>query len=157
MDMNIDAYQKLLEQYRTNQRTASKVNQIFSQGRSDFSDPEYEAIVAGFMQNQAVSGLFERIEINKLGLRVMPSDQKSLGIALLTKKGYDIVATDKDLAGEVMDIIARKPDSNEVVVMKCGPAMVKKLLGYLERPDTSIWILDGQYRLFMFSRGPNWD
>ena len=157
MDMSIDAYKRLLDEYKTDQQTASKVNQIFSQGKSGFSDPEYEAIVAGFMQNQAINGLFERVQIDKLGLRVMPTDQKSLGIALLTKKGYDIVATDKDLAGEVMDIIARKPESGEVIVMKCGPAIVRKLIGYLQRPNTNVWILDGQYRLFMFSRGPQWD
>jgi hypothetical protein len=157
MDLSIDAYEKLIEAYKTTKEIAGKVSQIFSQGRSEFSDPEYEVVVAGFMQNQALEGMFERVKLGELGLKVMPTDQKSLAIALLTKRGYDIVATDKDLAGDVMDIIARKPESGEVVVMKCGPAFPKKMLGYLERPGTEMWILDPQYRLFMFRRGQNWD
>ncbi len=157
MDLSIDAYNRLISKYKTNSDTAKKVNQIFSQGKAAFSDPEYEVIVAGFMQNQAIEGLFERIQLDRLGLKVMPADQGQLAIALLTKAGYDIVATDKDLAGEVMDVIARKPGSDDVAVIKCGPATVRKLIGYLERPNTSILILDPQYRLFTFRRGPNWD
>ncbi len=157
MDLSIDAYEKLIDAYRTTKETAGKVNQIFSQGKAEFSDPEYEVVVGGFMENQGIEGLFERVQPDSLGLRVMPTDQKSLAIALLTKRGYDIVATDKDLAGEVVDVIAKKPDSEEVVVMKCGPALPKKMLGYLERPGTEMWIMDPMYRLFMFRRGPNWD
>ncbi len=157
MDLGIDAYEKLIEAYKTTKETAGKVNQIFSQGKADFSDPEYEAIVAGFMENHAIEGLFERVKLDELGLKVLPTDRKSLAIALLTKRGYDIVATDKDLAGEVMDVVARKDGTVDVVVMKCGPATVKKVIGYLERSNTMMWILDQQYRLFMFKRGPNWD
>ncbi|UCD02729.1 MAG: tyrosine-type recombinase/integrase, partial [Candidatus Aenigmatarchaeota archaeon] len=36
-------------------------------------------------------------------------------------------------------------------------ANVRKIIGYLERPNTSMWILDPQYRLFTFKRGPHWD
>ncbi|MCK4713940.1 MAG: tyrosine-type recombinase/integrase, partial [Candidatus Aenigmarchaeota archaeon] len=71
--------------------------------------------------------------------------------------GYSIVATEKDLAGEVVDVIARHSQTQEVVVFKCGPSNVKKVIGYLERPNTSFWTLDSENRLFTFKRGPNWD
>lgn len=157
MDMNIESYGRLLDKYRTTKETAAKVRQIFSQGKSEFSDPEYEAIVAGFMQNSAVAGMFEHVPANSLGLPVLPTDGKSMGVALLTKRGYDIITKDKDIAGEVADFIAKHPQTDEVVVLKCGPAMVKKVLSYLDRPNTSLWILDHNNRLFTFKRGPEWD
>ncbi|MBN1896166.1 MAG: tyrosine-type recombinase/integrase [Candidatus Aenigmarchaeota archaeon] len=157
MDLNIDEYNRILEKYRTNKETAGKVSQIFSQGNSELSDSEYEAIVAGFMQNNAVAGMFEHVPANSLGLPVMPKDTKSLAVAILIKKGFDIVTKDKDIAGEVADFIARHPQTGEVIVFKCGPAMVRKVLSYLERPNTSLWILDHNSRLFTFRRGPNWD
>ncbi len=157
MDLNIDEYNRILEKYRTTRETAGKVSQIFSQGKRELSDPEYEAIVAGFMQNNAIAGMFEHVPANSLGLPVMPKDTKSLAVAILIKKGFDIVTKDKDIAGEVADFIARHPQTGEVVVFKCGPAMVRKVLSYLERPNTSLWILDHNSRLFTFRRGPNWD
>ncbi len=146
-----------LEKYKTTKETAEKVNKIFTQGKDSLSDPEYEAVVAGFMQNNAMEGMFEHVNVESLGLHAVPDDQKSLAIEILRKRGYNVVATDKDLAGEVMDVIARKPETDEVVVMKCGPSIVKKVIGYLERPNTMMWILDPQHRLFMFKRGKNWD
>src|SRR4030042_3996345 len=114
MDLTIDAYNRLIEKYRTNKETAGKVSQIFSQGNAALSDPEYEAIVAGFMQNNAIEGLLDHVQPDRLGLRIVPTDQKSLAVALLIKSGYDIAATDKDLDGEIIDGIATKPGSDDV-------------------------------------------
>ena len=53
--MSVEDYNRLLETYRTTKETAGKVTQIFSQGNLTLSDPEYETIVAGFMQNRAIA------------------------------------------------------------------------------------------------------
>jgi hypothetical protein len=155
--MDIETYGRLIAEYKTTKETAGKVNQIFSQGDPELSDPENDVVVAGFMQNQAIDGTIDHVNPQSLGTAVLPSDPKSLAIALLTKAGYEIVATDKDLAGEVADVIARKTGTDEVVIFKCGPAQSKKVVKYLERPATMLWILDKHNRLFTFKRGPQWD
>jgi hypothetical protein len=156
-DVTIGHYEEILKAYGASMETAGKVNRIFSQGSQPHADPQYEAVVAGFLENNAIEGVFETVNPDSLGIVIDPSNIKAMALALLDKKGYEIVAKDKDVENEIVDAIARKPGTQEAVVVKTGPASVSKVISYLERPQTSLWILDRDRRLFMFSRGPNWE
>jgi hypothetical protein len=156
-DVTIGHFEEILKAYGASRETAGKVNRIFSQGSQRHADPQYEAVVAGFIENNAIEGLFETINPDSLGIVVHPADRKAVAMAVLDRKGFEVMAKDKDVGDEIVDAIARRPGTQQAVVMKSGPASVSKVISYLERPETSLWILDHDNRLFMFSRGPNWD
>lgn len=155
-DVTIGHYEELMQAYGATRETAGKVNRIFSQGDPKRSDPEHEAIVAGFMENGAIVGMFEAVKPENVGVPSLPRNLKAILPALIDYKGYEIVAREKEVEGEVIDAIARRPGTQEAAVVKVGPSSAEKLLEYLERPQTAVWIIDGGGNLFVFTRGPKW-
>ena len=51
VDVTIGRYEDIMKAYGATRETAGKVNRIFSQGDPKLSDPEHEAIIAGFLEN----------------------------------------------------------------------------------------------------------
>lgn len=163
-DVTIGHYSELIQVYGADMETIGKVSGIFSQGDQKLADPEHEAIIAGFLKNGGIDGLFEKVESKPqapltpgLKIQLTPGSPKSLLISALKEKGYEIVATGIEAAGEKIDAIARRPGTQEAVVAIAGPSSAAKLVEYLERPQTSVWIMDASGKLFVFSRGQRWE
>jgi hypothetical protein len=150
-----------MKEYKASQNTIKKVQDIFLQGDIRYSDPEYEAIVAGFIDNNAVSiekKTLEKIPIDTFNIRGPQKGMKAAAIGFLRKLGYEIVSIERGFNGVIPDVLAKEGDS--IVALECGPCGIRKAINYLEKDKTSLWIMrpeGDKYELFIVSKSVSWD
>jgi len=155
--MNKDWYGSLMSAYKTRLETIQKINMIFSRGDSRYADIENEVVVAGFLDNNAIS-IDERTvpesEDSSKGIKGPQKKLKACARNLLKSEGYTIVRYEKGFAGGIADIIG-KNRLGENIIVECGPCNLVKAVSYLERPNTILWILHPD-TLYVVKRSENW-
>lgn len=150
-----------INEYKATQDTITKVHDIFLQGDSRYSDPEYEAIVAGFIDNDAITLREKTLEIKNVdvnNIRGPQKEMKSIAIGQLEGTGHEIVSIERGFMGGIPDVLARKGDS--MIAVECGPCTIRKAVDYLENDNTSLWIIrpnNKQHELFIISKSSSWD
>ena len=157
--MDSDWYQRLIEEYKTSQKTISRINEIFAQGDIRYADVEYEVIVAGFLDNKAIT-IEEKPVVYGAGkseaaVKGPQKDLKKIAINLLENNGFQVENFEKQFHGGIADIIA-KNKNGEWIGVECGPCVIRKAIDYLEKPDTKLWVLTPGGILFEVKRGENW-
>jgi len=157
--MNKEWYQDLITKYKASQKTISRVNEIFCQADIRYADLEYEVIVAGFLDNDAIS-INEKLvtlEPTKMnGIKGPQKGLKSVAIKLLEASGFNVVDLEKAFSGGIADIIARNK-SGESIAVECGPCTIRKAIEYLEKPKNTLWILTYGGILYEVKRGSSWN
>jgi len=151
----------IIREYKTSDNTIKRVRSIFTQNDIRYSDPEYEAIVAGFLDNNAISieekGL-EKRPVNVSNIEGPQKEMKALIIDFLKQSGYKIVSIERGFMGGIPDVLAKKGDL--IVAVECGPCTIRKAIDYLENENTSLWIVrpeDEKYGLFIVSKSRSWN
>lgn len=161
MTTEAETYDSLIKTYRTKYKTIDKVNDIFTQGDIRYTDSEYEVIVAGFVDNKAISikkKTLKKIPVKTAGIRGPQKEMKAFAIGLLKDLGYRIVSIERGFMGGIPDVLARK--GQETVAVECGPCAIRKAIDYLGQPKTSLWIIQPEgedYRFFTVTKSIAWN
>jgi len=151
----------LIRTYRTRFKTIEKINEIFRQGDIRYMEGYYDVIVADFLDNNAISikkKTLKKAPIQTKGIRGPQKEMKAFAIKLLKDLGYEIVSIERGFMGGIPDVLMRKGE--EIIAVECGPCAIRKAINYLEKPNTSLWIIQPEgenYRLFIVKRSVVWD
>ncbi|MBU1135441.1 MAG: tyrosine-type recombinase/integrase [Nanoarchaeota archaeon] len=147
--------------YKASGKTMNKINDIFTQGDGRYLDPEYEAIVAGFIDRNAIKMEKKKIfktPLETKNIRGPQKEMKSIVIAILKERGYKIVSIERGFMGGIPDVLAKKDD--KTIAVECGPCNMIKAISYLEKDNTNLWILkpDGKgHILYTIRRSDSWN
>ena len=159
--INSEGLYNIIKEYGTNKNTIDKIQNIFLQGDSRYSDPEYEAMVSGFLDNNAISIEERKIEkkiVNTNNIKGPQKQMKATVIGILRNIGYKIISMERGFMGGIPDVLARKGDF--FIAVECGPCNVRKAIDYLENDNTSLWIIRperNKYSLFVLSKSASWN
>ncbi len=157
--MNKEWHQKLIETYRAFPKTIEDVNEIFTQGDIRYADLDYEVIVAGFIDNGAISIGKRKVNIEPTAGEEFKGPQKDLKFAaseVLRMTGFRISGVEKAFAGGIADILARNT-KGESIAVECGPCNIRKAVDYLEVEGNRLWIITRDGNLSEVKRGAKWD
>jgi hypothetical protein len=161
MTTEAERYDSLIKTYKTKYKTIDRINDIFTQGDIRYTSTEYEVIVAGFVENKAISirkKTLKKTPVKTAGIRGPQKEMKAFGIRLLKDLGYRIVSIERGFMGGIPDVLAKKGE--EIVAVECGPCAIRKAVDYLQRPKTSLWIIQPEgenYRFFTVTKSIAWD
>lgn len=157
--MNSKELVSIIDSYGASEETMLSLRDIFMQGDIRYSDPEHEAIVAGFIDNSAVSVIKSHIapEAAPLGGINGPQKEiKAIARVLLKRNGYRIKSIERAFGGNIPDILA---NGKETIAVECGPCNFRKAIDYLEA-GAALWILKPSFSghdLYEIRRGSNWE
>ncbi len=161
---NEDIYDEMFRVYNTSFATVKKMIDIFFQGDFRYLDLYREIIVAGFIDNKAISMEQEIInpeKIKKSNIKIKgpQKDIKQIAVGLLKESGFKIEGFEIWIRGGIVDLLASK--ENRQIAVECGPCRIDKSIDYLEIPNTDLWILtrkneNSEHILFKITRGKNW-
>jgi hypothetical protein len=148
--------------YNASRKTMNKVNDIFTSGDIRYSDPEHEAIVAGFINNNAIvidrEQIKEKRKVNLKNIKGPQKEMKALAIDLLMKNGLKIKGIEIGFGGGIVDVLGA--GNEKTIPIECGPCNMRKAIDYLERENTELWIIKPEergYVLYTIKRSDNWD
>ena len=147
--------------YGASKETMHRVNEIFTDGDRRYLDPEYEAIVAGFIDNNAIT--IDKKDVGKpsnilTNIKGPQKDMKAVAMELLKKGGYEIKGIEIGFLGGIADVIGGNEE--KTIPVECGPCNIRKAIDYLEKENTELWIIkpaDNGYVLYSVKRSDNWD
>lgn len=155
----------LFEIYNTSFETVKKVMGMFFQDDFRYLNLYDEIMVAGFIDNKAISikkGNFKEEEIKKSKMKMKgpQQDLKQVAVRLLKERGFEIKGFEVGIRGGIVDLLASK--ENQQIAVECGPCRVDKAIEYLKIPNTILWLLTrknekSEYVLFEIKRDENWD
>jgi hypothetical protein len=161
---NEDIYDEMFKVYGTSFYTVNKMMDIFFQGDFRYLDLYRQIIVAGFIDNKAISIEQEIINpetIKKSNIKIKgpQKDIKQIAVGLLKENGFEIKGFEIWIRGGIVDILASK--EKRQIAVECGPCRIDKSIDYLEIPNTDLWILtrkneNSEHILFKITRGKNW-
>lgn len=155
-EMKNEDYIELMKIYKTSAKTIDRVCEIFSGGDKRYVDLEYEIIVAGFLDNGAISIREKPIETeakSKEDIKGPQKDLKALALKLLEDYDFKLVAFERGFAGGIADIIAKGNGKN--IIIECGPCNLIKAIDYLSVENTILWILKADV-LYIIERYKDW-
>src|SRR4030042_1377560 len=111
METEAERYDSFRKAYRTRYKTIDKVNDIFTQGDIRYTDSEYEVVVAGFVENKAISirkKTLKKTPVKIAGIRGPQKGMKAFAIRLLKGSGYKIASIERGFMGGIPDVLAKK-------------------------------------------------
>lgn len=134
---------------------------VFTQGKRQYIESTDQEIAANFINMKGVSVRSESLDAEnvKIGrIRGPQKKMKAMAIKLLKERGFRVLSIERGFEGGVVDVLGGR--GRERLAVECGPCRISKLIDYLWRDKTTLWIIkpDGkEYILYEFSRGENWD
>lgn len=150
-----------MQKYGASKKTMNEVSEIFIQNDVRYSDPRFEAIVAGFIDNGAIKTRMvsvNRVITHEFDVRGPQKLMKRVVIQLLYERGYNIVAMERAFMGGIVDVLAQLDDS--FIAVECGPCVVMKAIDYLMNENTVLWVVrpvGGYYEIFIVERDKSWN
>jgi len=162
--MNSAYLASVIAAYGASEETMLSIRDIFMQGDIRYSDPEHEAIVAGFIDNDAVSVSKTHISKTHATHRELPLSDikgpqkraKALARAVLQERGYERLVFERAFGGNIPDILA---EGRETIAVECGPCSFRKAVDYLDY-GAVLWIIKPAstgYDLHEIRRSTNWE
>ncbi len=134
---------------------------IFTQGKWDYIDTINQEIATIFIYRDAVSVKSETLNgenIDGKDIHGPQKEMKALAIKLLKDRGFKVFAIEKGFEGGIVDVLGGR--GKERIAVECGPCRISKLVDYLWRENTTLWVIKPSgsgYILYEFNRGKHWD
>lgn len=166
--MNLKYLIKVANTYGASSETMKFVRDLFLQGDGRYDSIVDDAIVAGFIDHQAIvvekrsaPDDLHKVKVDKKLLRLIGLPQKDykLGAAkLLILLGFDFVCTEVRFQGGFVDVLGK--GKNKTIAIECGPCRISKAIEYLEEENVELWLIPLDFwqnkKFFVMARGPNW-
>lgn len=137
------------------------VSDVFVQDNRGNIDTKNQEIAANFITRGAVSIKDEILNETNVEIQDIHGPQKemkALAIKLLKECGFRVLAIERGFEGGIVDVLGGR--GKELIAVECGPCRISKLIGYLQRENTALWVIkphNNGYILYEFNRGKNWD
>ncbi len=158
---------ELAERYGASEKRIEFVSNLFTQADIRYEYFSESAIVAGFINNNAIvvkeeiAPDLESIKLDKSELKFVrqpQKDDKIASIRLLKTLGFEFAGTEIRYNGGTVDVLGC--GKGKIIAVECGPCRINKAVDYLEKENTELWLIPVDFwqnkKFFIVSRGPNW-